>query len=130
MINAGRAACFLSAGPLHTSTTWGFSLLSEIMESIWKADKSVTYQKMAQNINNLYRNARKKMFALIKRFYIQNYDLMLRCLANPDHVQMWNETKEKILADLDNSGMTYFGSYDWKKNERNYNCSDNYFFPD
>lgn len=130
VMDVGRAVCFLSAGPLHTASSWGFSLLNKLMESIWRTNKNVTYQKMAENINNLYRNARKKMFALIKRFYVQNYDLMLRCLANQNHVQMWNETKDKILADLDNCGVTYFGSYDWKMDSQNYNCSDNYFFPD
>lgn len=71
-----------------------------------------TYAGIMEKMNNSIQKCREESYAIIKRFFNKNFNLLLSCIRSSER-QMWKDTRSMISADLDDLGRKYMASAWW-----------------
>ena len=135
-------ACATHAG--YGSKRYNISLTSEQLKKVFHShdpwfsftglgENTASYKGMVDDFNNAHRRCKEKAFLLLKKFFVDNEQDILRCIddrPNSNYLEKWNATRQQILDDLDNMGMMYFCQYQWGLGSTSKFASDNYFDPD
>ena len=103
-----------------------------IVKQAWRSNH--TYKGMADKFNATIQQGKAKTFALIRKFFVDNYDKMLSCVDDDDDKAAWNYSKSALISDMQTGGKAYFSTFDWPSTAdgqrvENFYVSDNYFDP-